>query len=183
MLVNATYFRSEGVTTMDTSGNPDSPDSPRWLDENQQRAWRSLVAIVTRLPAALDTQMQRDSNLTHFDYFVLSGLSEDPNRRIQLRDLAKYANASLSRLSHVVTKLEKAGWVRRESIEGSRGSYAVLTDAGMSKVVESAPGHVATVQALLFEGLDTEEVRQLDALSRVMLTQLDKGIAEGTGKA
>ncbi|MET0316206.1 MAG: MarR family transcriptional regulator [Rhodococcus fascians] len=156
---------------------------PRWLTDSQQEAWRSVVAIITRLPAALDTQLQRDSSLTHFDYFVLSVLSEDPNRRIQLRDLAKFANASLSRLSHVVTKLEKIGWVRRESIEGSRGSYAVLTDAGMDKVVESAPGHVATVQALLFEGLDDDQVAALGRLSSTILTQLDKGIAEGTGKA
>ena len=155
----------------------------RWLTDNEQAAWRSLVAILTRLPAALDTQLQRDSSLTHFDYFVLSGLSEAPDRRLQLRDLAKFANASLSRLSHVVTKLEKIGWVRRESIEGSRGSYAVLTDTGMEKVVEAAPGHVETVQALLFEGLDETEVARLAALSSVMLTQLDKGIAEGTGKA
>ncbi|OZC47749.1 MarR family transcriptional regulator [Rhodococcus sp. RS1C4] len=156
---------------------------PRWLTDSQQEAWRSVVAIITRLPAALDTQLQRDSSLTHFDYFVLSVLSEDPNRRIQLRDLAKFANASLSRLSHVVTKLEKIGWVRRESIEGSRGSYAVLTDAGMDKVVQSAPGHVATVQALLFEGLDDDQVTALARLSSTILTQLDKGIAEGTGKA
>lgn len=155
----------------------------RWLTDSQQEAWRSVVAIITRLPAALDTQLQRDSSLTHFDYFVLSVLSEDPNRRIQLRDLAKFANASLSRLSHVVTKLEKIGWIRRESIEGSRGSYAVLTDAGMDKVVESAPGHVATVQALLFEGLDDDQVAALGRLSSTILTQLDKGIAEGTGKA
>lgn len=155
----------------------------RWLTDNEQAAWRSLVAILTRLPAALDTQLQRDSSLTHFDYFVLSGLSEAPDRRLQLRDLAKFANASLSRLSHVVTKLEKIGWVRRESIEGSRGSYAVLTDTGMEKVVEAAPGHVETVQALLFEGLNETEVARLAALSSVMLTQLDKGIAEGTGKA
>ncbi|WP_037160353.1 MarR family winged helix-turn-helix transcriptional regulator [Rhodococcoides fascians] len=156
---------------------------PRWLTDSQQEAWRSVVAIITRLPAALDTQLQRDSSLTHFDYFVLSVLSEDPNRRIQLRDLAKFANASLSRLSHVVTKLEKIGWVRRESIEGSRGSYAVLTDSGMDKVVESAPSHVATVQALLFEGLDDDQVTALGRLSSTILTQLDKGIAEGTGKA
>ncbi|MGA9870151.1 MAG: MarR family transcriptional regulator [Rhodococcus sp. (in: high G+C Gram-positive bacteria)] len=156
---------------------------PRWLTDDQQAAWRSLVAIVTRLPAALDTQLQRDASLTHFDYFVLSGLSEVPDRRIQLRDLANYANASLSRLSHVVTKLEKAGWVRRESIPGSRGSYAVLTDAGMAKVMEAAPSHVKTVQALVFEGLDDDRVRQLEALSSVMLAQLDKAIAEGTGRA
>lgn len=166
-----------------TTASDPTTSEPVWLTDTQQAAWRSFVAIVTRLPAALDTQLQRDSSLTHFDYFVLSVLSEDPDRRIQLRDLAKFANASLSRLSHVVTKLEKAGWVRRESIEGSRGSYAVLTDAGMAIVVDAAPSHVATVQALVFEGLSEDEVSQLGALSSVMLTQLDKKIAEGTGKA
>ena len=173
---------------MDTSATPkeSTPSEavdPRWLNESQQQAWRSLVALVTRLPAALDAQLQRDSQLTHFDYFVLATVSENPQRRIQLRDLAEYANASLSRLSHVVTKLEKAGWVRRESIPGSRGSYAVLTDSGMAKVVESAPGHVVTVQALVFEGLSDAEVAQLSTLSATLLAQLDKGIAAGTGHA
>ena len=173
---------------MDTSATPkeSTPSEavdPRWLNESQQQAWRSLVALVTRLPAALDAQLQRDSQLTHFDYFVLATVSENPQRRIQLRDLAEYANASLSRLSHVVTKLEKAGWVRRESIPGSRGSYAVLTDSGMAKVVESAPGHVGTVQALVFEGLADAEVAQLSTLSATLLAQLDKGIAAGTGHA
>lgn len=168
---------------MDTSATSEDAVDPRWLTESQQEAWRALVALVTRLPAALDAQLQRDSQLTHFDYFVLAVVSENPARRIQLRDLAEFANASLSRLSHVVTKLEKAGWVRRESIPGSRGSYAVLTDAGMEKVVASAPSHVATVQALVFEGLSDSEVAQLATLSSTLLTQLDKAIAEGTGQA
>ncbi|MFI8564995.1 MarR family winged helix-turn-helix transcriptional regulator [Rhodococcus sp. NPDC078407] len=173
---------------MDTSttpqeATPEGAVDPRWLTESQQEAWRSLVALVTRLPAALDAQLQRDSQLTHFDYFVLATVSENPQRRIQLRDLAEYANASLSRLSHVVTKLEKAGWVRRESIPGSRGSHAVLTDAGMAKVVDAAPGHVGTVQALVFEGLSNDEVAQMSTLSATLLAQLDKGIAAGTGHA
>ncbi len=88
-----------------------SSDEPRWLDDRQQKAWRSLVAVVTRLPAALDTQMQRDADLTHFEYFVLAVLSEAPGRRLQLSALAEDANASLSRLSHVVTRLAKRGWV------------------------------------------------------------------------
>jgi DNA-binding MarR family transcriptional regulator len=167
----------------DSATNDAGSTEPRWLTDDEQQAWRSFVAILTRLPAALDTQLQRDSGLTHFDYFVLSGLSEDPDRRKQLRDLADFANASLSRLSHVVTKLEKAGWVRRESIAGSRGSYAVLTDAGLQKVIDAAPGHVETVQRLVFDGLGPDEVRRLSELSRRMLPQLDRGIAEGTGRA
>lgn len=158
-------------------------DMTQWLSSEQQAAWRELVTVMTRMPAALDTQLQRDSGLTHFEYFVLSALSEAPERRLQLSVLAARANASLSRLSHVVTKLEKAGWVRRESIVGARGSLAVLTDAGHDKVVEAAPGHVATVRALLFDGLDDAQVRELLALGTAMVTQLDKGIAGGAGKA
>ncbi|EME21816.1 MarR family winged helix-turn-helix transcriptional regulator [Rhodococcus triatomae] len=155
----------------------------RWLTDEQQRAWRELVALCTRLPAALDTQLQRDAGISHFEYFVLAVLSEAPKRRLQLNVLATEANASLSRLSHVVTRMEKAGWVRREPVVGGRGSYAVLTPAGHAKVVATAPGHVETVQALVFDGLDDEQVRTLVALGSSMVTQLDRTIAEGTGKA
>ncbi|MDV7244093.1 MULTISPECIES: MarR family winged helix-turn-helix transcriptional regulator [Rhodococcus] len=155
----------------------------RWLDTDQQQAWLTLIALVTRLPAALDAQLQRDSALTHFEYFVLASLSGEDNHRLQLSLLAQRANASLSRLSHVITKMEKAGWVRRESIRGSRGSDAVLTDAGMAKVVDAAPPHVESVRALVFDGLSTDQVRQLSELGSAMLTQLDKGIAAGTGRA
>ncbi|MFE3289351.1 MarR family winged helix-turn-helix transcriptional regulator [Rhodococcus sp. NPDC059234] len=167
------------TVSSDDSGDP----TTRWLSDEQQRAWRELVALTTRLPAALDTQLQRDSGLTHFEYFVLAVLSEAPQRRLQLSVLAGQANASLSRLSHVVTKMEKAGWVRRKSIVGARGSLAVLTAAGYAKVVAAAPGHVETVQALVFDGLDADHVRELITLGKTMVTQLDRAIAEGTGKA
>ncbi|MGU3431429.1 MarR family winged helix-turn-helix transcriptional regulator [Actinomycetes bacterium M1A6_2h] len=161
----------------------DEQDTTRWLTPEQQTAWRGLVTLCTRLPAALDTQLQRDSGLTHFDYFVLGGLSESPDRRLKLRDLAERSNASLSRLSHVITKLEKLGWVQRENIEGGRGSFAVLTDTGWEKVREAAPAHVETVQSLVFEGLDDAQVETLRQLGSVMLAQLDRGIAGGLGKA
>lgn len=167
----------------DTDATAEDERPTRWLTEEQQNAWRELVALCTRLPAALDTQLQRDAKLTHFEYFVLAVLSEAPKRRLQLSALAADANASLSRLSHVITKLEKAGWVRREPIVGSRGSLAVLTPAGQAKVVSAAPGHVETVQALVFDGLDTDQVRELITLGKAMVTQLDRAIAAGTGKA
>ncbi|MGB3772425.1 MAG: MarR family transcriptional regulator [Rhodococcus sp. (in: high G+C Gram-positive bacteria)] len=153
------------------------PHETRWLDSDQQDAWRALVALITRLPAALDTQLQRDSGLTHFDYFVLATLSEAPGRRLRLRDLADIANASLSRLSHVMTKLEKTGWAQRENIPGARGSHAVLTDTGYAKVVETAPGHVSTVRSLVFDGLDSDRVATLLQLGQVMVRNLDDGIA------
>ncbi|HEY5854828.1 MAG TPA: MarR family transcriptional regulator [Aldersonia sp.] len=149
----------------------------RWLDAEQQRAWRALISVAMRLPAALDTQLQRDQGLTHFEYFVLSVLSESVDRRLKLSALAAGANASLSRLSHVVTKLERAGFVRRETVAGERGAWAVLTDAGFDQVVSAAPDHVETVRALIFDGLDDADIRALTEVGEAMVAQLDRGIA------
>ncbi|SUE14335.1 MarR family transcriptional regulator [Rhodococcus gordoniae] len=160
-----------------------SNEDPRWLDPTQQNAWRALVSVITRLPAALDTQMQRDSDMTHFEYFVLALLSEHPERRLRLNALAAEANASLSRLSHVVTRLEKRGWVRREPVPGSRGSYAVLTETGYDTVAEAAPTHVDAVRRLVFDGLDDQQVRALARLGSALVEQIDEGIAGGIGKA
>lgn len=145
---------------------------PRWLDEEQQEAWRKLVAVVTRLPAALDTQLQRDSGLTHFGYWVLVHLSEAPDRTLRLNHLAAQANASLSRLSHALTRLENRGLIRRE--RNGRANVAVLTDAGYAELVAAAPGHVDTVRSLVFDGLDTAEVRRLDEVCAALLAQLDR---------
>ncbi|KAA0021048.1 MarR family winged helix-turn-helix transcriptional regulator [Antrihabitans cavernicola] len=147
-----------------------------WLKPEQQRAWRAIIALSMRLPAALDTQLQRDSDITHFEYFVLAVLSEAPERRLRHSELAERANASLSRLSHVVGKLEKRGLVERITITGTRGSTAVLTDAGHAKLVDAAPGHVDTVRTLLFDGLDDAQVAQLIPLGEAMIDQLDRTI-------
>ncbi|WP_245717518.1 MarR family winged helix-turn-helix transcriptional regulator [Nocardia jejuensis] len=149
----------------------------------EQGAWRTLVGLMTRLPAALDTQLQRESGITHFEYFVMTLLSEEPGHRLQLNELAQKANASLSRLSHVVSKLERLGWAERVSISGRRGAQAVLTDAGFRKVTEAAPGYVECVRGLVFDGLDDEQTRQLRELGEAMVAQLDRGLTRGLGRS
>src|ERR1700727_126784 len=125
-----------------------------WLSDEQQAAWRPLVALLLRLPAALDAELQRDAGINHFDYLVLSGLSEAPGRTLRMSELAAMANSSLSRLSHVVSRLEGRGWVRRESCPGDgRFINAVLTEEGWQKVVATAPGHVSAVRELLVDVL------------------------------
>ncbi|GAB2556048.1 MarR family transcriptional regulator [Nocardia heshunensis] len=155
----------------------------KWLNPMEQRAWRTLVALTTRLPAALDTQLQRESGITHFEYFVMTLLSEEPGHRLQLSELAQKANASLSRLSHVVSKLERLGWAERVSITGRRGAQAVLTDAGFRKVTEAAPGYLECVRGLVFDGLDAEQTEQLLALGETLVAQLDKGMGRGLGRS
>ena len=141
-----------------------------WLSEEQQAAWRPFVALLLRLPAALDAQLQKDAGITQFDYLVLSGLSEAPAHTLRMSELAATANSSLSRLSHVVSRLEAKGWVRREACPGDgRFINAVLTGEGWEKVKETAPGHVAAVRELLVGTLSEDELIRLGAISAKVL--------------
>ncbi|MEV6634056.1 MarR family transcriptional regulator [Actinoplanes sp. NPDC051470] len=140
-------------------------DEPRWLTDEQQQTWRRFVSVLFRLPAALEGQLQRDAGLTHMGYLVLASLSEEPDRRLAMSKLAKKATASLSRLSHVVARLEAQGWVRRErDPEDGRVQIAVLSDAGHRKIVEAAPGHAEAVQQYVFDRLTPAQVKQLAKL-------------------
>jgi DNA-binding MarR family transcriptional regulator len=137
-------------------------DEPRWLTDDEQHAWRRFIEVFVKVPAALETQLQRDAGLTHMGYVVLFTLSERDDRRLPMSRLAKLASASLSRLSHVVARLESQGWVRRErDPEDGRVQIAVLTEDGFAKVVDAAPGHAEAVQQLVFDRLTPAQVRQL----------------------
>lgn len=153
----------------------------KWLDPVEQRAWRAIVALMTRLPGALDTQLQRESGVTHFEYWVLTLLSEEPGHRLQMSDLAHKANASLSRLSHVVSKLERMGWAERSATVGRRGVQAVLTDDGYHKVVEAAPGYLDAVRRFVFDGLEPEQTAQLAELSELLADHLTDALGRSSG--
>ena len=141
-----------------------------WLSDEQQAAWRPFVALLLRLPAALDARLQKDAGITQFDYLVLSGLSEAPDHTLRMSELAAMASGSLSRLSHVVSRLEARGWVRREPCPGDgRFINAVLTEEGWQKVQATAPGHVTAVRDLLLAALTEEEFEQLGAISATVL--------------
>lgn len=145
-----------------------------WLSDEEQRAWRSVVALLIQLPATLDAHLQKDAGISHFDYLVLSSLSEAQDRTLRMGQLAARASSSLSRLSHVVGRLEAKGWVRREAC-GSDGRFinAVLTEEGWQKVVATAPGHVAAVRKLLVDTLTPDEFRALGAISEQVLAAQD----------
>jgi DNA-binding MarR family transcriptional regulator len=141
-----------------------------WLTDEEQSAWRPFVGLLFRFPALLDAQVQKDAGISHFEYLVLSGLSEAPARTLRMSDLATLASSSMSRLSHVIGRLEAKGWVRREPCPGDgRFINAVLTEPGWQKVVETAPGHVAAVRRLLIDTLTPEELRSLGQISAKVL--------------
>ncbi len=145
-----------------------------WLDEEQQRTWRTWLAVAELLPRALDAQLQREAGLTHAAYIVLAMLSEAPGRSRRMSELARTANQSQSRLSHTVARLEDRGWVRRErAAEDGRGNVAVLTDAGWEVVRQAAPGHVAAVRESLFAALTAEQATALQGALTAVLDRLD----------
>ncbi|MEV6477533.1 MarR family transcriptional regulator [Streptomyces sp. NPDC051657] len=143
--------------------NPSGPrGGTRWLDGEEREAWLANSAMMISLPAALDARMQRESGMTFFEYMVLSVLSEQQAHTLQMSDLAARTAASLSRLSHVVGRLEKRGLLARARIPGSgRRTSATLSDAGYAAVVAAAPGHVAAVREYLIDGLQPHELATL----------------------
>jgi DNA-binding MarR family transcriptional regulator len=146
----------------------------RWLTPDQLSAWKKLIAVVELLPGALESQLQRDAGLSHFEYFTLAMLSEAPDRTLRMTTLAAHTNATLARLSHVVSRLEKRGLVRRETCaQDRRATNAVLTDAGWTTVVAAAPGHVATVRATVIDPLTAADVADLDRIMGRVLDVLD----------
>jgi DNA-binding MarR family transcriptional regulator len=129
---------------------------------------------MVRLPGALDAQLQRDSDISHFEYQVMAGLSEAPERTLRMSDIAAFAEASLPRLSQVVSRLERRGWVsRRPDPADGRYTLATLTDDGWGKVVESAPGHVEAVRRLVFDPLTRTQARQLTEIGRRIMSAVD----------
>jgi len=146
----------------------------RWLDDAELDAWVRFIAVVELLPGVLDTQLRRDSDFTHFEYYVLAMLSEAPDRTLRMTHLAARTNATLARLSHVVSRLEARGLVRRTPCpEDGRATNASLTEDGWAAVVAAAPGHVETVRSHVFDALRPEQVDQLREIATALLTKLD----------
>jgi len=149
-------------------------NQPRWLNADERRAWLALLSINTLLPSALDTQLQSAGKLSLFDYNVLAMLSETEGRYLPMSELAARTSASLSRLSHVVTKLQKRGWVERQAHPGdARVTVAHLTEAGMSTIVSLAPGHVESVRTLMLDSLSPDDVADLARIGEKIVARLD----------
>ncbi|MBQ1023778.1 MarR family transcriptional regulator [Micromonospora sp. C95] len=145
------------------------------MSDDERAAWLANSAIMISLPAALDARMQRESRLTFFEYMVLSVLSEEPERTMRMSRLAARTAASLSRLSHVVERLEKRGLLARVRVPGAgRRTNAVLTEAGYEVVVAAAPGHVAAVREYLIDQLEPHELATLRRIGTAVEAAIDR---------
>lgn len=147
---------------------------PRWLDPEERKTWLALVSMMVKLPAALDAQLQRDARLSNFEYQVLAGLSEAPDRTLRMSVLAAFADGSLPRLSQVVGRLERRGLVRRQP-DPTDGRYtlATLTAEGADLVAKAAPGHVETVRRLVFDPTTKAQHHRLCDIARRIVRAID----------
>jgi DNA-binding MarR family transcriptional regulator len=148
------------MTAVADSPADEQPDL--WLTPDQLASWLSVVRLITRLPWAIDTQLQRDADLSMIEYMAMAMLSEAPAWTLRMSTLAERTSSSLSRLSHLVKRLESRGYVRREADPADgRFTNAILLPAGLRKLESAAPGHAAYVRQLVIDNLSPERLRRL----------------------
>lgn len=147
---------------------------PRWLTAEERELWLKLVGLSMLMPSAVEAQLKRDADMNQFEYHVLAMLSEASDMTRLMSDLAFHTNASLSRLSHVVSRLEKQGWVERSAcVTDGRATNVTLTHAGYEKLKATAPGHVEAVREMIFDPLTAQQVKQLNEALQPILDSID----------
>jgi len=164
---------------MSEAAHQDAEKPPvKWLTAAEVDSWLSVVRLMTWLPWSIDQQLQRDSNLGMVEYQVLAMLSNRPERTMRMSSLAEVTNASLSRLSHLVKRLEGRGLVRREPDPADgRFTNAILTGEGFERLVEAAPSHVAYVRSVVIDALTPEQLRRLGRDANRITSRIDTSAA------
>ncbi|MBL0886733.1 MarR family winged helix-turn-helix transcriptional regulator [Myceligenerans indicum] len=137
------------------------------LNAEESTAWMSLMAMTMWLPAALDVQLSRDEGISNFEYGALAALAQNECRSMRIKDLARMANGTFPRLSKMIDRFEKQGWViRRPDPDDGRATRAVLTAEGLRKVAVATPAHIALARELVFDQLTSEQVEQLTTITQ-----------------
>ncbi|WP_433335863.1 MarR family winged helix-turn-helix transcriptional regulator [Spirillospora sp. CA-294931] len=140
----------------------DVPEETLWLNPAEKEAWTGVASLALLLPGRLESPLQQEHGLTLFEYMTLSHISEAPDRRLRMSELAYLANGSLSRLSNVVKRFEQRGWVERSpDPEDGRYTLAALTDTGYEVVVAAAPTHVRAVRRFVLDPLTAADQQAL----------------------
>jgi DNA-binding MarR family transcriptional regulator len=160
----------------DSQPSSERPPSgePRWLDADEQKAWRAWLYSSQLLQDRLDRELTHETGISHAYYEILVALSETEGRMMRMSELADRCLSSRSRLSHAVSRLEERGWVRRQVCpDDGRGQLAVLTAEGFAALEAAAPVHVQGVRSHLFDQLSPAQVEALRDIGETLLRHLD----------
>jgi DNA-binding MarR family transcriptional regulator len=147
----------------------------RWLDDEEQRAWRGWLDLNAQLSAILNRHLQTTSGLSLPDYDVLVALTDVPERSLRMFELGTRLGWEKSRVSKQVSRMAVRGLVeRRECPDDRRGAFVDLTDAGLTAIRSAAPAHVDLVRRLVFDELSRAQVRSLATISRALLDRFEQ---------
>jgi DNA-binding MarR family transcriptional regulator len=145
-----------------------------WLSPAELDSWLSVVRLFTRLPWAIDTQLQRDADLSMVEYMTMAMLGDAPEHTLRMSELAERTSTSLSRLSHLVKRLESRGYVRREpDPTDGRFTNAILLPPGAEKMRSASPAHVAYVRHLVIDNLSPERLRRMGQDAERIVRRID----------
>lgn len=154
----------------------------RWLTEREERAWRALQFMQMRLESELARQLAADSSLSYPDYLVLVALTDRPEGRMRLFELAEILGWEKSRASHHVGRMVDRGLVKKQKCDSDRrGFYVAVTARGRREIEAAAPGHVATVHRLFVDRLSPEQLDALGDAAEVVLAALDERVDDQQG--
>ena len=146
----------------------------RWLTAQEERLWRRWLTLNARLSATLHKELQEDAGLSMPDFEVLVHLTDSPEGRMRVTDLARLLQWERSRVSHHVTRMARRRLVQRvECAEDGRGAFIVITPQGRAAIEQAAPGHVTTVRRLVFDALRPQDVDAFATIIEKALAQLD----------
>jgi DNA-binding MarR family transcriptional regulator len=153
---------------------PGTDGKPHWLTDEEQQAWRATVQLSQLLLRQLDRDLTAHG-LNGRDYEIMVELSEAPEHRLRMTDLADATSQSRSRLSHQITRMEKRGLVRRDDCEGDkRGTFAVLTKAGFDAIEHVAPYHVEQVRRHYIDRLTAQQQEEIRSAFQPIVDYLRK---------
>ena len=145
----------------------------RWLTEEEQRAWRGLLRMTSQLNARANRLLQEEYGISLADYEVLVALSEAPEGRLRVFEVADALVWEQSRVSHQLARMARRGLITREGCAtDARGAFAVLTTVGRGAIERAAPAHVEQVRQLVFDELSHEQVSALTEITTRVLGRL-----------
>jgi DNA-binding MarR family transcriptional regulator len=150
-----------------------------WLSDEQQQVWRGWLRLNRELPAQLARHMQAHSALSMADFQILVALTDVPEGRLRISELAAGMNWERSRVSHQLRRMEGRGLIDREGCpEDGRGSFVGITATGRTAIEQAAPEHVDEVRRVFVDALTPEELEALGRINAKLLEGLDRNVAD-----
>lgn len=147
----------------------------RWLDEREERAWRALQFMQMRLEGELARQLAAESGLSYSDYVVLVALTDQPDGRMRLFELARDLGWEKSRVSHHIARMTQRGLVKKEICDSDRrGAFVVVTRRGRKEINAAAPGHVDAVRRLFIDRLTPQQLDAIGTAAQTVLAAFDE---------